>query len=72
MIPWNVRTTGNAYKQANRDAQSSYRDQLTRSHMNPFGINSFDQTYMKNTFTLVNAVLKFEASNSGPWQVFEN
>ena len=60
-----------AYKQANREAQSNYHDQLTRGHMNPSGINSFDKTYMKNTFTLVNAVPQFEASNSGPWQVFE-
>ena len=60
-----------AYKQANREAQTKYKDQLTRGHMNPSGINSFNQTYMKNTFTLVNAVPQFEASNSGPWQVFE-
>ena len=60
-----------AYKQANREAQTKHKDQLTRGHMNPSGINSFNQTYMKNTFTLVNAVPQFEASNSGPWQVFE-
>ena len=41
-----------AYKQANREAQKKYGDQLTRGHMNPSGINSFDKTYMKNTFTL--------------------
>ena len=61
-----------AYKKANEEAQIRYKDQLTRGHMNPSGINSFSQTYMKNTFTLVNAVPQFEASNSGPWQVFEN
>ena len=60
-----------AYKQANREAQKKYGDQLTRGHMNPSGINSFDKTYMKNTFTLTNAVPQFEASNSGPWQEFE-
>ena len=60
-----------AYKQANREAQSNYNDQLTRGHMNPSGISSFDKTYMKNTFTLLNAVPQFEALNSGPWQVFE-
>ena len=60
-----------AYKKANEEAQIRYKDQLTRGHMNPSGINSFSQTYMTNTFTLVNAVPQFEASNSGPWQVFE-
>ena len=55
-----------AYKQANREAQKKYENQLTRGHMNPSGINSFDKTYMKNTFTLTNAVPQFEASNSGP------
>ena len=62
----------NAYKKANQEAQSSYGGkQLTRGHMNPSGINSFDKTYMTNTFTLVNAVPQFETSNSGLWQVFE-
>ena len=61
-----------AYKQANREAQTKYEDQLTRGHMNPSGINSFNQTYMKNTFILVNAVPQFEASNNGPWKDFED
>ena len=61
-----------AYKQANREAQNNYGDKLTRGHMNPSGINSFDINFMKATFTLSNAVPQFEASNSGPWQVFEN
>ena len=39
--------------------------------MNPSGINSFDEDFMKATFTLTNAVPQFEASNSGPWQEFE-
>ena len=61
-----------AYKQANVEAQNNYGNQLTRGHMNPSGINSFDKTYMKNTFTLANAVPQFEASNSGTWSDFEN
>ena len=62
----------NAYKKANQEAQISYGGKkLTRGHMNPSGINSFNKTYMTNTFTLVNAVPQFETSNSGPWQVFE-
>ena len=62
-----------AYKQANREAKRRFRNtQLTRGHMNPSGINSFDINFMKATFTLTNAVPQFEASNSGPWQVFEN
>ena len=63
----------NAYKQANREAIHRFSNtQLTRGHMNPSGINSFDINFMKATFNLTNAVPQFEASNSGPWQVFEN
>ena len=62
----------NAYKQANREARRRFKNQLTRGHMNPSGINSFNTNFMKATFTLTNAVPQFEASNSGPWQVFEN
>ena len=61
-----------AYKQAIREARRRFRNILTRGHMNPSGINSFDINFMKATFTLSNAVPQFEASNSGPWQVFEN
>ena len=61
-----------AYKQAIAKARNKYRNQLTRGHMNPSGINSFDKTYMKNTFTLTNAVPQFEASNNGPWKDFED
>ena len=62
-----------AYKQANREAKRRFRNtQLTRGHMNPSGINSFDINFMKATFTLTNAVPQFNASNNGPWQVFEN
>ena len=61
-----------AYKLANEEAQLNYSgNKLTRGHMNPSGINSFEKTYMKNTFTLENAVPQFETSNSGPWQVYE-
>ena len=61
-----------AYKQANVEAQNNYGDQLTRGHMNPSGINSFDINFMKATFTLSNAVPQFEASNNGPWKDFED
>ena len=55
-----------AYKQANQEARGSFKNQLTRGHMNPSGINSFNTNFMKATFTLTNAVPQFEASNSGP------
>ena len=61
-----------AYKQANVEAQNKYGNQITRGHMNPSGINSFDINFMKNTFTLANAVPQFEASNKGPWKDFED
>ncbi len=44
---------------------------LSKGHMNPLGINTFDKSFMKATFTLTNAVPQFETSNSGPWQTFE-
>ena len=40
--------------------------------MNPSNINSFDEKFMKATFTLTNAAPQFQASNSGPWRVFES
>lgn len=56
-----------AYREAiNTDGQP-----LSRGHMNPSGINSFDIDFMKATFTLTNAAPQFETSNSGPWQTFE-
>ena len=61
-----------AYKAANIAAQTNLKAVLTRGHMNPSVINSFETNFMKATFTLSNAVPQFEASNSGPWQVFEN
>ena len=62
-----------AYKQANLEAKRRFRNtQLTRGHMNPSGINSFNTNFMKATFTLTNAVPQFEASNNGPWRVFED
>ena len=53
------------------EAITTDREPLSRGHMNPAGINSFDFKFMKATFTLTNAVPQFEASNSGPWQDFE-
>ena len=62
-----------AYKQANLEAKRRFRNtQLTRGHMNPSGINSFNTNFMKATFTLTNAVPQFEASNNGPWRVFKD
>lgn len=56
-----------AYSEAiNTDTQP-----LSRGHMNPSGINSFDEKFMKATFTLTNAAPQFETSNSGPWNTFE-
>ena len=57
----------NAYKEAIK----TDGEPLSRGHMNPLGINSFNKDFMTATFTLTNAVPQFEASNSGPWQEFE-
>jgi len=44
---------------------------LSRGHMNPLTLNTFDKSFMKATFTLSNAVPQFETSNVGPWHAFE-
>ena len=56
---------------AYKEAITTDGEPLSRGHMNPSVINSFDLNFMKATFTLTNAVPQFEASNSGPWQEFE-
>ena len=63
-----------AYTAANNEAQRNFgvRAVLTRGHMNPSGINSFDTNFMRATFTLTNTVPQFETSNGGPWNDFEN
>ena len=53
------------------EAITTDREPLSRGHMNPSGINSFDLNFMRATFTLTNAVPQFEESNRGPWQEFE-
>lgn len=54
-----------AYKKAIR------QEPLSRGHMDPLAINSFDKRFMEATYTFTNAVPQYVASNSGPWQVFE-
>ena len=56
---------------AYKEAITKLNEPLSRGHMNPSVINSFDLNFMKATFTLTNAVPQFQASNSGPWQEFE-
>ena len=53
------------------EAISTDMQPLSRGHMNPSGINSFDKKFMKATFTLTNAAPQFETSNNGPWKTFE-
>ena len=56
---------------AYKEAITTDGEPLSRGHMNPSAINSFDLNFMKATFTLTNAVPQCQASNSGPWQEFE-
>ena len=56
---------------AYKEAITTDGEPLSRGHMNPSAINSFDLNFMKATFTLTNAEPQFQASNSGPWQEFE-
>lgn len=56
----------NAYGQA-----ITQDSEITRGHMNPSAINSFNNDFMTATFTLTNTVPQFKASNCGPWEEFE-
>jgi len=56
---------------AYKEAITTDGQKLSRGHMNPSGINTFDTDFMKATFTLSNAAPQFETSNSGPWETFE-
>ena len=47
------------------------QEPLSRGHMNPVAINTFNINFMKATFTLTNTTPQYVASNSGPWQIFE-
>ena len=47
------------------------QEPLSRGHMDPLAINSFDKRFMQATYTLTNAVPQYVVSNSGPWQMFE-
>lgn len=44
---------------------------LTRGHMNPVVLNTFDENFMQATFTYSNAVPQFEVSNCIRWANFE-
>lgn len=53
------------------EAMNTDREPLSRGHMNPLGINTFDKRFMTATLTLTNAVPQYQTSNGGPWQMFE-
>lgn len=44
---------------------------LTRGHMNPVVLNTFDERFKKATFTYSNAVPQFKVSNGIRWAEFE-
>lgn len=47
------------------------REPLSKGHMNPAGINTFDIHSLEATFTLTNVAPQYIASNSGQWEIFE-
>ena len=58
----------NAYKAAIRICKKKAGSpQLSRGHVNPSAINSFDTNHMKATYTLSNAVPQFQTFNSQEW-----
>ena len=44
---------------------------ITRGHLNPAALNSFDEKFRKATFTLTNAAPMFAAMNGGAWAKYE-
>lgn len=47
------------------------QEPLSKGHMNPVAINTFNINFMKAIFTLTNTIPQYVASNSGPRQIFE-
>ena len=45
---------------------------LSRGHMNPVVVNTFDKSFMQATFTFSNAVPQFQISNGIHWGNFES
>ena len=56
---------------AYKEAITTSGNTLSRGHMNPAGINSFDRDFMEATFTLTNIVPQFKTSNCEYWEKFE-
>ena len=44
---------------------------ITRGHLNPAALNSFNADFRRATFTLTNAAPMFEAMNKGAWAKYE-
>lgn len=44
---------------------------ITRGHLNPAALNSFNANFRRATFTLTNAAPMFEAMNKGAWAKYE-
>ena len=47
------------------------QEPLSKGHMNPVAINTFNINFMKATFTLINTIPQYVASNGGPQKIFE-
>ena len=44
---------------------------ITKGHLNPAALNSFDEKFRRATFTLTNAAPMFAAMNGGAWAKYE-
>lgn len=56
---------------AYKEAIETDRQPLSKGHMNPSGLNSFDINALRATYTLTNAAPQFKNFNSHPWRKFE-
>ena len=58
------------YKTHAKSLPQDSKEVLTRGHMNPMEINSFDVNHMRATFRLPNAVPQYTRSNTN-WNIYE-
>ena len=55
----------------NEKRRQNGQSTITRGHLNPAGLNSFNAKFRQATYTLTNAAPMFEDMNKGVWEKYE-